>query len=514
MDGATYLRARAADADGNKAIAAQGYAAILRVAPDDVLTAARAYRAGLDVGDDALVSQARQILEKAGVAPSDAALLDIADATAAHDRMRFAAAVERLSSSNFDFLAPAIRALDAAPVDPAAALKAIDSANGNQLARRFATEIKPIVQIYAGQNDQAVATLKASAPLGGPNSDIVLTAAQLLADRGARQTALNLLTSTGRSGEEAERALNAGRAATVAHGIADIYLRLAERLDSPKTASAIIVLTRAALRLDPDSDRARLSLAAALANDEAGMQALETLDAIKPGSVQYAAARMVRIAVLQSLGQQKEALGLAAALSTRADASSDDFQRYGDALMAAQDFAGAATAYRHAIDKSDSGADWILYLQYGSALDEAGRWPEAQAALQKAVSLNPKSSTALNYLGYARLEHGEDPVAATKLLEQASALEPDSVAIQDSLGWGYFLQGHVAQALPILERAAAGAPANSTISEHLGDVYWSVGRYYEARYAWRAASVTAEGDDVERLQAKLQQGLPRTVARR
>ena len=63
-----------------------------------------------------------------------------------------------------------------------------------------------------------------------------------------------------------------------------------------------------------------------------------------------------------------------------------------------------------------------------------------------------------------------------------------------------------AKALPLLERAAQGEPANGTINEHLGDVYWRSGRRYEARYAWRAAAVHATGADAQRLAAKIADG--------
>ena len=38
---------------------------------------------------------------------------------------------------------------------------------------------------------------------------------------------------------------------------------------------------------------------------------------------------------------------------------------------------------------------------------------------------------------------------------------------------------------------------------HLGDIYWSLGRHYEARYAWRAAALTAEEREQADLAAKI-----------
>ena len=61
---------------------------------------------------------------------------------------------------------------------------------------------------------------------------------------------------------------------------------------------------------------------------------------------------------------------------------------------------------------------------------------------------------------------------------------------------------------PLLERAAQAEPANTEIGDHLGDAYWSIGRNYEARYAWRAALLTAEPTETARLTAKIANGLP------
>jgi Flp pilus assembly protein TadD len=85
-------------------------------------------------------------------------------------------------------------------------------------------------------------------------------------------------------------------------------------------------------------------------------------------------------------------------------------------------------------------------------------------------------------------------------------LQPDDAAITDSLGWVLFLRGKSAEAVPLLERAAASSPGEPTINERLGDAYWSLGRQFEARYAWRAALITAEDKDRGRISSKIDVG--------
>jgi hypothetical protein len=52
-------------------------------------------------------------------------------------------------------------------------------------------------------------------------------------------------------------------------------------------------------------------------------------------------------------------------------------------------------------------------------------------------------------------------------------------------------------------------PTDPILNDHLGDVYWAVGRYREARFQWnRAISFAPHPDlDLERVRRKLDVGL-------
>jgi Flp pilus assembly protein TadD len=98
----------------------------------------------------------------------------------------------------------------------------------------------------------------------------------------------------------------------------------------------------------------------------------------------------------------------------------------------------------------------------------------------------------LNYLGYAQLDRGEEIEASERLIREALRLAPDSAAITDSLGWALYKTGRLDEAIPVLERAAKGEPADVEINEHLGDAYYAAGRRIEARFAWSAALIHAK----------------------
>ena len=162
---------------------------------------------------------------------------------------------------------------------------------------------------------------------------------------------------------------------------------------------------------------------------------------------------------------------------------------------------------------ASSDEPWTLRLFRASALEESGKWEEAKAEIAAALRDKPDNPLLLNFLGYGKLERGEDLDSAEAMVRKASALRPDDASITDSLGWAEFKRGRVAEAIATLERAAEADPSQAEIQEHLGDALYTAGRRFEARFAWRAALVTAEAEDKSRLQAKLDVGLtPATAA--
>ena len=99
----------------------------------------------------------------------------------------------------------------------------------------------------------------------------------------------------------------------------------------------------------------------------------------------------------------------------------------------------------------------MLLLRAG-ALEEANRWPEAKAALQQALALQPDQPLLLNFLGYAELERGENLGSAEAMIRKASELAPDDASITDSLGWAEFKRGKVDEAIVTLQKAAERIP--------------------------------------------------------
>jgi tetratricopeptide (TPR) repeat protein len=134
-------------------------------------------------------------------------------------------------------------------------------------------------------------------------------------------------------------------------------------------------------------------------------------------------------------------------------------------------------------------------LAYAEALvlEKLGDQPAMEAALRRAIMLNPAFATALNHLGYAWADRGENLDEAMGLLKMAVALAPENGYIADSLGWVFFRRGEFAKARALLERAVALSPHQPTILMHLGDACAKTGEPARAQALYRRA--IASGPD-------------------
>lgn len=496
---AAYVRARAADADGRSAVATAAYAEALAQAPDNAVIAARSYREALAAGDMALALRSARALEAAGVASRDTAVLALADAVRRKDWGAARAATDRLASGPISFIgAAAVLWLD---LEAGAGKAPLPPKERSALTRRFVAETQALVLVAAGKPGQGI---EAAGPLLGEGSSSAFrrALAALVAGQGDAAGARRLLAND----PSGLAALGDGAKGDAAFGVAQLLARIAADIADSDASPLAIVLARAALLMQPQADATRIVLAQALLKGDRSALAIAELGRISGDSPYAGAARSLEVSALARSGDEARAIEVARALAEAKGADAAAAQRLADLLEGAGRHLDAARAYALAIDRAGPRAGWALYLQRGAALDQAKRWPEARAMLRQALALAPDEPVVLNYLGYGSIERGENVAAARAMIERAARLRPEDSSIADSLGWAYFQGGDTAKALPLLERAARAQPAEVTIQEHLGDAYWKMGRRYEARYAWRAAAVAAQGEDAARLAGKIALG--------
>jgi tetratricopeptide (TPR) repeat protein len=494
---AAYLRARAADADGAGGIALADYRLALDGAPGSTLVALRTYREAVSAGDLALVDRAAAVLAGAGMAPMDAALFPLARAAQADDAAAATTILTTLGTDRLRVLVPALRGWIAFAHGQDGAAT-VDVAVADPAARRLAVEARALLLLAAGRVDEGLAAVRTVE--GRPDNGFHVTAAELLIGAGRATDAAAILADDRTALVEAQA--GAPARPTLAFGVARLLLRVADDLSGDNASPAGLALARAALVADPGYARAHLVLADRLAAagepDRAGVE----LDVIAAGPLAALVAER-RVALLDREDRPVEALAAARALAEAPAAGLVARAHYADLLVANDRAADSLPWYRGIVEDPSGRNRWAAWLRYGSALDEAGRWPAARKALRHALTLAPDEPGILNYLGYNMVDRHDDVPAGTRLLERAHALVPDDAAIADSLGWAYFRGGDVARALPLVESAATALPADTEVADHLGDLYWTLGRRYEARYQWRAALVTASPTDIPALTAKL-----------
>lgn len=150
----------------------------------------------------------------------------------------------------------------------------------------------------------------------------------------------------------------------------------------------------------------------------------------------------------------------------------------------------------------------IIYQRGMVYADKLHQPEKAVADLRRYLELNPGSANGMNALGYTMLSLPEyDMDEAFALIQAAYEMEPESAAINDSMGWAYYLKGDARAALPYLQYAFEKYP-DAEVAAHLGEVLWKLGETQQAQAVF-AQGLGMDGNvallkrTIQRLGAKL-----------
>ncbi len=515
----TFVAARAAANAGDARRAAILYASLAMADPNDRVVANRALAQAILAGDMRLALRLARARPPAGLA-ADARLLMIADDLKA-GRLR---SVSKAGlPTELLFLAPFLEAWSKADHgDWRGSVALLDKVPADSPLAVQVPEQKVLILLGAGRIAEARPLIASSLTSAGGRADRLRIAfASALARSGDRAAAAVLLqgrdvtlrTAADRLATESRPVMTI---ATPAQRFAETLAGLAIALNAGEETSLPLALAQVARFADPGNDQAAVLLGLLLGRARRSDDALAVLRAV-PDHADFASeAHDAEIRVLLQDQRRDEALARASAFAAGAMVTADDWSRLGDVYDAMARHGEAAEAFAHAIalvERGGPGSElWSLQLMRGSALEQAGRWAEGEKALEAAHALAPDNPLVLNYLGYARLERGEQLDEAEALIAEASRRAPDDASITDSLGWAQYKRGKFGEAIATLERAAAADPGQAEIHEHLGDALYAAGRKYEARFAWSAALVAAEDEVRIRVEAKLASGLSKASA--
>ncbi len=499
-------------------------AALAESNPGDTIITRRAVTEAIGAGNTELALRLARKIPRTDLSV-DARMLLIADEL---KRGRSDLAIQLLATpldeGSLSFLSPLLTAWNSAERrDLPAALQTLHKIPKSALLDPFRDENVAFILLKFRRTAEAEPfARRAIGAAGGREARLRLALADGFLAAGDRERALAMVEGMGTETGAAKQRILAGKRTgsaidEPAKAYAELLLGMAADLNRLNNRSLPVSMVQVARFADPGNGAGAVLLALLLDGQGRVSEALDVLRSVSEDDPLAVQARDTAARILVDEKRFDEALALARSRTSGRDGGVGDFARLGDVLAGAKRYNEAADAYARALGiartqglKSEM---WPLHLLRASALEDADRWPEAKQELHAALALSPEQPLILNFLGYAKLERGEDLDVAEAMIRKASALAPDDASITDSLGWALYKRGRYADAIETLQRAAAKDPGQPEIHEHLGDALYASGRRYEARFAWNAALITAEEDIAARIRLKLDTGLtPATAA--
>ena len=312
-------------------------------------------------------------------------------------------------------------------------------------------------------------------------------------------------------------------------GVSKYFTALARdfAIDDQNRLQASILFARMAEMLDPDNSGISFELGTYLEDLGSHEMAVAAFDEIDPGDPTHYLAEIEKSYSLRNLGRSEESIGLLADLAGRFGENVTVNLTLGYGRLEDKDYAEAELSFDKAVELTLENApgspesddyrrylaeNWRPFYARAIARERQGGWENAKSDLETAAEFSGGNPYVLNYLGYSMLVQGEDAEAAEELIRTALEANPEEGAFIDSLGWAQFLQGRYDEALPNLEKAVRLLPNTAEVIDHLGDVYWMVGRKREAEFQWkRALLFEDENVDSGRVERKLSLGLDKVL---
>jgi Flp pilus assembly protein TadD len=147
--------------------------------------------------------------------------------------------------------------------------------------------------------------------------------------------------------------------------------------------------------------------------------------------------------------------------------------------------------------------DPLVDGEEGLILTHAGRWAEAEAALQKAVAISPDDANVLNALGLIAWQHDghldQAAVFFSKALTVHTEADDFNASLHSNLGAIYGQQGRFSDALAQFEIAVQITPADPEYLTNLATAFAALDRIDDARRALQAALAAAPDYNPARL---------------
>lgn len=245
-------------------------------------------------------------------------------------------------------------------------------------------------------------------------------------------------------------------------------------LTAPKKTPALEIAAAQALLMDGDEQGARKSIKSALDLAE-DSDKLSTL---------YGALQIRAL-----LDDKDEAYAIVPDLLKLAENPAEEAAAHGAASSIYQHFGDMQQAAEHARNARQLDDTHERRMVLADVLGQAGMINDALVILRSERLARPNDPYTLNSLGYFLITRTDKYEEGYKVLARAMLLAETDPYIADSFGWSLYKLGDLDRARKLIEGAREDLlPQNHwEIEDHLGDIYWHLGRQEDARKAWETA---------------------------
>ena len=252
-------------------------------------------------------------------------------------------------------------------------------------------------------------------------------------------------------------------------------------------------LLEKALVQDPDNDELRLYLGQLLFVAEQYAEAVQTLKMVSRANENWPKAYEVAAEAAHRSEQHDLAIWLTAQIEGQYPAELRRLMnrrgrggyRLIHSLLRAQRYAWARSeAYMELAAQPDEPE--LVYL-FALATGYATGDREGFNEMKRVLVIDSNHAGALNYLGYSLANWNENLEQAEVYLSRALRLEPENVAIIDSMAWLQYRLGNLEQARLLLLRALRDSPSSGTMIFHLACVLKKMGHDEESVGLYRRA---------------------------
>jgi len=134
-----------------------------------------------------------------------------------------------------------------------------------------------------------------------------------------------------------------------------------------------------------------------------------------------------------------------------------------------------------------------FHIYLGEVYHEKKNYDLSDEYFEKAIANDPNNSFTLNNYSYYLSLRGEKLKTAEKYAQKSIELDPENVNNQDTYGWVLFKMKRYEEARFWIQKAYESSENPSgTVVEHLGDVYYELGKVEKAVDLWKEAKEAGE----------------------